>query len=460
MLTRRWFVTMVAMARRHLTFSGGIELADEKHFTLHSAITPAAMPRRLAVPLMPFGPQGPQTQLSVDIGSKVRAGDVIATIHAQDLPASDEASQEMAAAPRDVGVRAPLDGIVAGLVTAKIAASDGFAVVPAVEMIELSAPASFGPAQADFDWSNSLPQELRQRITAAGLVVHGPRLQSLALYLAGAIEHKCSVLIANVMECQPYVTADHRLLVEYGGAVVRGLAILAKAVGAKQTILAVDHRRVGEYRSLLRPAQEHGIERLALAHKYPIGLDRMLAGVLTGREVPPGGSALDVGAAVVNAATCLAVFRQVACGLPALGRVVTISGPRIPKPANVWAPLGMPIRELAGVDGPLVHGGPMVGLSCGDDAVVTPATDAVLALEPGKTQPPGACIRCGWCSDHCPARLNVSALNDMYELGQVDRASKAGVAACLECGVCSYVCPAYLPMMQRIKQLKQAVSRQ
>jgi len=233
--------------------------------------------------------------------------------------------------------------------------------------------------------------------------------------------------------------------------------ILAKAVGAKQTILAVDHRRVGEYRSLLRPAQACGIERLALAHKYPIGLDRMLAGVLTGREVPAGGSAFDVGAAVVTAATCLAVFRQVACSLPALGRVVTVSGPRAPKPANVWAPLGMPIRELAGVDGPLVHGGPMIGLSCGDDAVVTPATDAVLALEPGKTQPPGACIRCGWCSDHCPARLNVSALNDMYELGQVDRARKAGAVACLGCGVCSYVCPAYLPLMQRVKQLKQAI---
>jgi electron transport complex protein RnfC len=439
--------TMSAMVRRHLTFTGGIDLPDEKHLTIDSAITQASAPQRLRVPLAPPGSDGPAGVLSVPIGTTVQAGATIAVV---DLGAG-----------ASMPIVAPLDGKISAITTANIAGHAGLAVVPAVEMTELSAP-NLAQAQQSFDWMDARPDELRRRIASAGLVTHDHHAQCLSAWVSRAIDKKCRVLIANMMESQPFVTSDHRLLVEHGPEVMRGLAILALAIGAKETLLAVDHRRVADYRSLLRPARLFGIQRIALSHKYPIGLDRMLVNVLTGREVPIEGEPFDVGVAVVTAATCFAVFRQIACQTPAVGRVVTVSGQRAGKCGNIWAPFGMSIRELVGqdVELPLVHGGAMTGLVCYDDAVVGPSTNAVLALRANVMAPPGPCIRCGWCTDHCPARLNVAALNDMFELGQVAKAARAGALASLGCGVCSYVCPARLPLTQRVRKLKQVIRSQ
>jgi electron transport complex protein RnfC len=136
-------------------------------------------------------------------------------------------------------------------------------------------------------------------------------------------------------------------------------------------------------------------------------------------------------------------------------RVVTVAGERVAEGANVWAPFGIDCSFLAGGAGePLVHGGAMSGLPMADDAVAWAATDAVLALDASAPPAPTPCIRCSWCTDHCPARLNVAALNDHYELGLTQSAHAAGVFACLECGICSYICPARLPLAHRVRQLK------
>jgi electron transport complex protein RnfC len=138
--------------------------------------------------------------------------------------------------------------------------------------------------------------------------------------------------------------------------------------------------------------------------------------------------------------------------------VVTVAGPHVAQPANFLVPFGTRCVDLvAGAaerGALLVHGGPMAGLPCDARAVVTPATTAVLALEAVTPPLSTPCIRCGWCTDHCPARLNVAALNDAFELSLLDRARRAQPAACVECGVCSYVCPARLPLTHRVKQLK------
>ena len=165
-----------------------------------------------------------------------------------------------------------------------------------------------------------------------------------------------------------------------------------------------------------------------------------------------------MGAAVVSAAACLAVCRWVAGGVPPTHRVVTVSGEPAGETGNFLVPLGTACTELAAGPRTLIHGGPMVALQCTENAVVTPATDALLAIGVTEAEPAGACIRCGWCTDHCPARLNVSALNDAYELGMVDLADRAGVRACVQCAVCSYVCPARLPLTARVRQLKRAAS--
>jgi electron transport complex protein RnfC len=189
-----------------------------------------------------------------------------------------------------------------------------------------------------------------------------------------------------------------------------------------------------------------------------VGADTILAKVLTRRETPPGESTMAVGVAIVDAATCFALYRLVACGQRATGRVATIGGPCVAEPGNVWAPFGARCGELAGGgEGMLVHGGAMGGMRCDALAVVTPATNALLTLEPVAPPVPSPCIRCGWCTDLCPARLNVAALNDAFELSLVERARRAGALACVECGVCSYVCPARLPLTQRVKRLKRQI---
>jgi len=260
------------------------------------------------------------------------------------------------------------------------------------------------------------------------------------------------------MEQEPYVTADHRLLVERGPEVIEGLAILARAIGAAEAVLAADRRRTSYYEELSAAAGRRGVWQVALPHKYPISADTILTKVLARRETPPGRSTMSVGVAVIDPATCLAVSRWVVLGDRPRGRVVTLAGPAQGRPRNVWAPFGAVCGDLVDrCDGPLVHGGPMAGLPCGPEAVVTPATNAVLALEAAAPPPPGPCIRCGWCTDHCPARLNVAAMNDAFELSLVSAARRAGVMACVECGVCSYVCPARLPLTQRVKQLKRRI---
>jgi electron transport complex protein RnfC len=194
-----------------------------------------------------------------------------------------------------------------------------------------------------------------------------------------------------------------------------------------------------------------------MLHKYPTGLEPILVRVLLRKTVPMDGSAFDVGAAVVTPALCWAAYRAVACDAPALGRIVTVVSEGAGRCGNWFVPFGARCADLAAASGAVViHGGPLTGLACPDDAVVGPPTDAVLAL-PAPSERAGPCIRCGWCGDHCPARLNVAALNDMYELGQIAAASRAGALACVECGVCSYICPARLPLTQRVKQLKAAI---
>jgi electron transport complex protein RnfC len=428
------------MKHRYDTFSGGIDLADEKHLTLSSPILPCPMPSRLRVPLS-FG-QPACARCVVDVGQYVSAGEVIAV--AEDSSAVD--------------IYAPLAGKVEAVTSASIPGEDGFVGVDAVELSQLGEATGTATPPPTWDWRSADVEELRRRIVSGGLVTHRRPVMTMRRWLERATARPCRTLIANVMESQPYVTADHRLLVEHGTEVVRGLAMLVRAVDAKSTLLAVDHRRTDDYRELIGPARLYHIEPVALPHKYPIGNDRMLAGVLGGWEAPPDGDVFDTGTAVIDAATCFAVYRSVACGIPPRGRVVTVSGERVRECGNFYVPFGTPCLSLAdGAEPPVIHGGPMSAIVCTEDSVVTPSTSAILAVAQTPVAAPGPCIRCGWCTDHCPARLNVAALNDAFELGEVELAEKLGVMASVECGVCTYVCPARLPLTQRVKQLKRTI---
>jgi electron transport complex protein RnfC len=196
---------------------------------------------------------------------------------------------------------------------------------------------------------------------------------------------------------------------------------------------------------------------VALSHKYPTEADTILTKVLTRRNVAPGLTPMDVGVAVIDPATCFAIYRWVACNQRLSGRIVTVVGSARHENGNYFIPFGAKCMDIINsYEHVVIHGGPMVGILCNDHTVVTPATDAILSIIPSNYTPSGPCIRCGWCTDHCPSGLNVAALNDDFELSLIEHARRSDVSACVDCGICSYICPARLPLMQRVRELKLA----
>ncbi len=436
------------LRRRFGTFTGGIDLPDEKDSTLNAAIAPAPRLKQLRVALAPAA--GPPARPIVQPGQHVQRG--------QKLAEADDG--------RQVDVFAPLSGRVAS--PAQVMLPGPFCswrASEAVELTDLSEPPAPEVRAGESDWRAADADSLSRRIAEGGLVTSTPPARALSRWLEAARQARADVVIANVMENTPFVTADHRLLAERGEEVVRGLMILARAIGAKEVMLAVDRRRTDAYRAVTGPARRYGVQAIALAHKYPIGADAILVEVLTRREVPPGGQPLSVGAAVTDAATCWATWRWMACAEPSTGRVVTVSGPRVPRPANLLVPFGADAAEVlasAGLeaDAPAICGSAMAGQPLAPGAVVCSQTNVLLGLEAFDAGLPTPCIRCGWCTDNCPARLNVAALNDDFELGRAHRARRRGALACVSCGICSYVCPARLPLARRLLELKRAILRQ
>ena len=431
--------------RRYGSFAGGIDLPDEKDATLNARIETAAVPVRLRVPLA-VTPAAP-CQPIVEPGQRVSRGQCIA--RAED--------------PDQVDVFAPADGRVGAIVQADLPARHGhWRHCPAIELTDLSDPPPVEELPELYDWRQGDADDLRLRLAEGNLATFRRPVTALSEWVERGLRARVRVLIANVTENVPFITADHRLLAERGAEVVAGLAILARALAAERVCLAVDGGRTGAYRVAVEPARRHGVDRVALPRKYPIGIDAMIVKALLRREMPAEGSPFDVGAAVTNAATCWAVYRWVVCGERPTARVMSLTGPRVNRPMNCWAPFGADAGTLlssagaGGGDGG-EYGSPMVGLPIAAEAVTGPACDGLVALKAAPARSPTPCIRCSWCNENCPARLNVAGLNDDFELSRVDRAARRGATACVNCGICSYLCPARLPLTQRVAALKQAI---
>jgi electron transport complex protein RnfC len=398
-----------------------------------------------------------QVRLAVAPGQRVAAGAVLATAGAHLSVFS----------PADATVAASADCLLAG-------GPDGPYTSPALRLTELGpmpqfsagqpAPDETAPRQPAPDWQTAGAEDLLERIGQGGLTTMTPLPQPLDSWCRQALDAKVDTLVANGVEGQPYLSAEHRLLVERGPEVVAGLMILARVLKVGRVVLAVDSRRTDRYSRVIRPARQFNVQPAAVLHKYPSGNDVLLTRMLTRREVPVGGRCFDVAVGVVNLSTCFAVHQWIIARRPLVARAVTVGGEGLGQPGNFAVPFGASAGHLLGLGGApadlttACHGGPMTGLSLPVHAVVGPGTNAVLALPADDKQSlPTACIRCAWCTDQCPVRLNVADLNDMYELGQVSQAARYDVLACVDCGVCGFVCPARLPLNRRMKELKRAV---
>ncbi len=278
----------------------------------------------------------------------------------------------------------------------------------------------------------------------------------------GKVQH----LIVNCAECEPYITANHRLLLENPAAVINGVKILMKALGLRHAEIAVEDNKLDAINKLEEClAGSELIKVRVMKTKYPQGDERQLIYALKGVELPQGKLPADVGCVIFNAETCYAVFEAVAHGMPLIERTVTCDGDCIKTPKNVRVPLGTPYMDVINFCGGLraqpkkiVNGGPMMGIAQWDiNAPVTKGTSAILVFSENNElhyDLPAACIRCGRCVANCPMHLMPNYLAAFSQTEVYDEADALGVMSCVECGTCSFNCPGQVPIVQYIRKTK------
>jgi len=281
---------------------------------------------------------------------------------------------------------------------------------------------------------------------------------------------KCSLLVINGVECEPYLTSDHRLMLEKAEEIVTGIRIMMKALKVEKAIIGIENNKpdaIAILGNLCNGSGEISVQPLKV--KYPQGGEKQLIKAITGREVPSGGLPVDTGVMVHNVATAFAVYEAVIKNKPLFERVVTITGKKLKNPGNYLVRVGTPLNELIDAAGGLpedtgkiVNGGPMMGKAVSNTSVaVVKGTSGivVLPLSESLRAEAGPCIRCGKCITVCALCLEPVLLAVLSEKGMFERAETEKIRDCCECGSCSYICPADRPLVDYIRLGKTNVNR-
>jgi len=314
------------------------------------------------------------------------------------------------------------------------------------------------------------PKEIIQRISDFGVVGLGGATFPSHVKLNVKEGAMLDYLIINGVECEPYLTADHRLMLEKTAEIIVGIKILMKALHIKKAVIGIENNKkdaIKQFKELT--VNEPGIQVAALQVKYPQGGEKQLVRAILGREVPKNGLPLDVGVIVNNVGTVFAVYEAIQYNKPLMERVVTVTGKKMENPANYWVKIGTPIKDLiAEVGGlpegtrKLVNGGPMMGKAIKNtDVPVTKGTSGILVIseEEASRGKPENCIRCGECVTVCPMGLEPHLLMNLTEKGMYEKAAAEDIMTCIECGSCSYVCPSHRPLLDYIRYGKNIVKK-
>jgi electron transport complex protein RnfC len=320
-----------------------------------------------------------------------------------------------------------------------------------------------GKEHPSHDWSGLSPSEILEIIREKGIVGMGGATFPTHVKFTMPKGRNCDYLILNGTECEPYLSADHRLMVERPAELLQGLQIVGQILSPDRVMIGIEVNKPDAIEAMQRTVRDSGadITVVPLKIKYPQGDEKQLIKAICGREVPSGGLPLDIGCVVTNAGTTHAIYEAVVTGKPLIDRIVTVSGGAISRPANLKARIGTPIGELISECGgfsqlpaKIVSGGPMMGQTIFDlDTPVTKGTSGILALTEREVNaaPRTACIQCGRCVDACPIGLEPTRLFKQIDHFDYTAAVTDGLMDCRECGSCGYVCPSRIPLVQAFR---------
>ncbi|MBW2473342.1 MAG: electron transport complex subunit RsxC [Deltaproteobacteria bacterium] len=427
------------------TFKGGIHPPDNKHWTSHKAIEDCPLPDELVVPLSQH--IGAPSVACVEVGQHVAKG------------------QEIGSAKGFVSV--PVHASTSGEVVAIENRPHPFGTpLPAV-VIKPDGEDSWSSNLQFTDPGSLTSDELIEKVRQAGVVGMGGAAFPAHVKMSPPPEKPIHTLLFNGVECEPYLTSDHRMMLEESERVLQGVALLQYVYGAERVVIGIEANKPDAIALLKKQSADAPIEILPLQVKYPQGAEKQLIFAATGREVPSGGLPMDVGVAVHNVSTAAAVTDAVMLGRPLIERVCTVTGPAIKEPKNLRIRIGMSLSHLVEVCGGLVEepgkiilGGPMMGFTqVGLDVPVIRGSSGLLLLreEDIANSPEGPCIRCARCVQACPMNLMPTTIAAYARRDLVEETEEYCAMDCIECGSCSYVCPASIPLVQLIRHGKAAV---
>ncbi|MCB9896406.1 MAG: electron transport complex subunit RsxC [Planctomycetes bacterium] len=419
-------------------FRHGVHPPDRKGLTAALPVRRLPYPDELVLPLQQHA--GRPAKLVARVGDRVERGDVLAVA--------------------DGHVSVPVHASAAGTVTdTGLWPHPSGAWEPAVRLAVDAHSAQAARPRLVPHWEELSPAEIIGAIQDAGLVGLGGAAFPMHVKLQPPEGTRLDALLVNGCECEPYLTTDHRTMVDHPRRVQLGVRILMHCLGVRRAVIAVERNKPDAIEALTATLPDDlDVSVLPLHVKYPQGAEKMLVKAVTGREIPSGKLPLHAGVLVQNVASLATVAEVFETGLPLVERIVTVTGGGVVHPANVVVPVGTKLKDLFAACGGLrddvaeiVMGGPMMGTSVGNlDAPVLKGTTGLLALRAHEVrhEPARPCIRCGHCLDACPVFLNPQRLGTLAQASRVPDMADMHLKDCMLCGCCSYVCPSHIPLSQ------------
>ena len=421
------------------SFFGGVHPDDMKRLSSQKAIAPFPAPALVTIPMSQH--IGAPCKPLVKVGDLVTVGQKIGDNEGLCVPVHASVSGK-------VKQVAPKPHTGGSLVMSVVIENDGL-----YTLCESCQP------RADID--SLAPEDLIRIIREAGIVGMGGAAFPTHVKLSSGLG-KVDTILVNAAECEPYITADDRLLREQPERFLKGLRIIMKIFGLERAFVGIEANKPEAIAAVSKLAGAD-IKVMTLRTRYPQGAEKQLIQAVTGRQVPPGGLPAAVGCAVFNAATCAAICDAVYDGMPLVQRVVTVTGRGVREPANLLVPIGTPfsaLLEQAGlIENPykVISGGPMMGFTQFDLSVPTTKgcnSILVLAQEDATDIPTPHCIHCGKCVGVCPMHLMPLYLYKYERMNEYKRMEDYNIYDCIECGSCAYICPAKIPLVQSMRTAK------